>query len=170
MTPFPSRLETPRLVLRPFDADDVPAAHVWMSDPAVMRFYPFADRTLDDTRKRIDRYRRHHEDRGFAKWLIADRGTGEPIGDAGLMTLDELGWTDLGYRLARSHWGRGLATEAAVAWVRAARDLLDLPSLGAFAHVDNAASLRVLVKVGFRETDRRVVINIPAVVFTMPLR
>jgi RimJ/RimL family protein N-acetyltransferase len=43
-----------------------------------------------------------------------------PIGDSGLLLLKEYGWIDLGFRLAQSHWGKGLATAAALAWVRAA--------------------------------------------------
>jgi RimJ/RimL family protein N-acetyltransferase len=165
-----TRLETPRLTLRPFEDADVAAAFRWMRDPVVMRFTPFgADTSIDMTRERIGRYRAHQAAHGFAKWLIVERDSGEPIGDAGLMMLPELGWIDLGYRLARHAWGRGYATEAASAWIAFANDarLCEAAAmpLGAFAHEDNHASLRVLRKVGFREQRRDLVMDIPAIVF-----
>jgi hypothetical protein len=42
------------------------------------------------------------------------------IGDSGLLVLQEYGWIDLGFRFAQPHWGKGLATEVASVWVRAA--------------------------------------------------
>jgi RimJ/RimL family protein N-acetyltransferase len=168
-----ARIETPRLVLRPFEDADVEAAFQWMSDPVVMRFMPFgADASIEMTRERIGRYRAHQTAHGFAKWLVVERESGEAIGDAGLMMLPELGWIDLGYRLARHAWGHGYATEAASAWIAFANDArlcaaAEMP-LGAFAHEDNHASLRVLRKIGFREQRRDLVMDIPAIVFELP--
>jgi RimJ/RimL family protein N-acetyltransferase len=167
------RIETPRLMLRPFEETDVATAFQWMSDPVVMRFMPFgADTSIEMTRERIGRYRAHQTSHGFAKWLVVERESGEAIGDAGLMMLPELGWIDLGYRLAHHAWGRGYATEAASAWIAFANDArlcaaAAMP-LGAFAHEDNHASLRVLSKVGFREQRRDLVMDIPAIVFELP--
>jgi len=66
---------------------------------------------------------------GFSKWIILDRFGGR-IGDSGLLKLEEHGWIDLGFRLAPSYWGQGLATEAASAWVRAAFDDLHIDPYG----------------------------------------
>jgi RimJ/RimL family protein N-acetyltransferase len=173
-----TRLETPRLMLRPFEETDVATAFQWMSDPVVMQFMQFgADTSIEMTRDRIERYRAHQTAHGFAKWLVVERESGEAIGDAGLMMLPELGWIDLGYRLARHAWGHGYATEAASAWIAFATET-DLCAtatphrtampLGAFAHEDNHASLRVLSKVGFREQRRDLVMDIPAIVFALP--
>jgi RimJ/RimL family protein N-acetyltransferase len=172
-----THFETDRLILRPFEDTDIATAFQWMSDPVVMRFMPFgADTSIEMTRERIGRYRAHHAAHGFAKWLVIERESGEPIGDAGLMTMPELGWIDLGYRLARHAWGRGYATEAAAAWVvfandarlcaAAAPERAAMP-LGAFAHEDNHASLRVLRKLQFHERRRDLVMGIPAIVFEL---
>jgi RimJ/RimL family protein N-acetyltransferase len=63
-----------------------------------------------------------------------------PIGDSGLLLLKEYGWIDLGFRLAQSHWGKGLATEAALAWVRAAFGELQPERLTAMVHPENVIS------------------------------
>ncbi|HEY4187648.1 MAG TPA: GNAT family N-acetyltransferase [Polyangia bacterium] len=161
MTRLPLHLETPRLALRPFRADDVQAAFGWFGDPAVMRFVPgAADASLEATRARLAAYETHQAQHGFSKWMVFERATGLPVGDSGLLLLDATGEmnadgeVDLGFRLARPFWGRGYATEVATAWVTLAFGELRLPRLTAFCHPDNAASLRVLRKLGMRSTGR----------------
>ena len=56
----------------------------------------------------------------------------------------------VGYKLARSHWGLGYATEAAQAWVRYGFDQLNLIRILAFVHPQNAASIRVIQKLQFK--------------------
>lgn len=52
----------------------------------------------------------------LGKWIVIDKATGVPIGDAGLMLEGCKGEAHVGYKIARSHWGQGLATEAAREW------------------------------------------------------
>ena len=63
--------------------------------------------------------------------------------------LHEYGWIDLGLRLAQPYWGKGLATEVASVWVRAAFDDFHIDRLTAIVHPENLASIRVLEKLGF---------------------
>lgn len=164
--PLQNVLETRRLLLRPFELADTEVAHGWFGDPLVMKYTPAGVVSgVDKTRERLAEYRAHQAAHGFSKWLIADRASGEPIGDAGLLQLPELGWVDLGFRLSRSYWGRGLATEAASAWVSAAFGTLGLARLGAFVHPENAASIRVLEKLGFRSERQDVVMGMRSIVF-----
>lgn len=161
-------LQTARLLILPFTMEDVHPAFSWFGDPDVMRFTPTGpDPSPDATRARIDTYLRHQSLRGFSKWLLRDRHTGHPIGDAGLMTLDPTGDVELGFRLARPYWGIGLATEAAQAWVAHAFTHLSLTHLTAFAHPANSASLRVLTKLGFSSTGRRTVMSMEAETFRL---
>jgi RimJ/RimL family protein N-acetyltransferase len=81
--------------------------------------------------------------------------------------LEEYGWIDLGFRLARPHWGKGFATEAAAGWVRAAFETHHLAGLGAFAHPENAASLRVLEKLGFRRLRQGTVMGMESVIYAL---
>jgi RimJ/RimL family protein N-acetyltransferase len=96
-----------------------------------------------------------------------DRSSSRPIGDSGLIVLEEYGWIDLGFRLSRPHWGKGFATEAAAAWVRAAFEKHRLAGLGAFAHAENAASLRVLDKIGFRRLRQGAVMGMESIIYTL---
>lgn len=161
-------IETARLTLRPFEDADVEEAFQWFGDPTVMRFTPSGpDRSLEQTMARLVSYRTHQARHGFSKWIIVDRSSSRAIGDSGLLVLDEYGWIDLGFRLSRPHWGKGVATEAASAWVRAAFETHHLIEVGAFTHPDNAASLRVLDKLGFRRVRQGTVMGMDSIVFAL---
>lgn len=162
------KIETARLVIRPFEPDDVQAAYGWFGDPVVMQFTATGpDKSVEETRARLAEYQKHQREHGFSKWLMLDARSGDSIGDSGLLVLREYGWIDLGFRLARQHWGKGLATEAALAWIDAAFDKLNIARLGAFAHPENLASIRVLQEVGFHAERQDVVMGIKAIVFTL---
>lgn len=162
------KLETLRLSMEPFTSGDAAAALSWFGDPEVMQFIPTGpDRSLEATKERLARYIEHQARHGFSKWIIRERASGTPIGDCGLIVLEDLGKIDLGFRFARPYWGRGLATEAGAAWVRAAFHDFELDRLTAFAHPDNLASLRVLQKLHFRSTARDRVMGMDSVVFSL---
>ena len=166
--PVIGRIETDRLCLRPFELADAEAAHEWFGDEFVMKYTPSGpDPSVLKTRQRLATYQEHQSKHGFSKWLITDRQSGRPIGDAGLLHQPDQGWLDLGYRLSRSWWGKGLATEAASAWVSAAAGTPGLPPLVAIVHPENAASIRVLEKLGFYPERRDIVMGMPAIVFVM---
>jgi RimJ/RimL family protein N-acetyltransferase len=161
-------IETKRLSLRPFRLDDAVAAHTWFGDPIVMRYTPTgADSSVEKTRDRLADYETHQVRHGFSKWLVIERSSGQSMGDAGLLVLEKEGWIDLGFRFRQPFWGRGLATEVGAAWVAAAFDDLGLDELGAFVHSENAASLRILEKLGFRAGRRDRVLGMPAICFTL---
>ena len=143
-------LETPRLIMRPYEESDAEAAHVWLSDAQLFRFYTYGPyRTLSETAQRIREYRQQYGRHGFGKWAAVERATGVLIGDAGLVLAEKTGEIHVGYRFARSHWGKGLATEAAKAWVDHGFEQLNLDRVAAFIHPENAASIRVAEKLGF---------------------
>jgi RimJ/RimL family protein N-acetyltransferase len=159
-------IETERLRLSPFAIDDVEAAVRWFSDPEVMQFVPSGpDGSMEATRRRVETYRQHQAAHGFSKWVIRQRGSAEPVGDSGLLVLEESGAIDLGFRLARPYWGRGFATEAAAAWIRVAFIDLGLVRLTAFTHPSNVASVGVLKKVGFSPTGAGRVMGMDALTF-----
>ena len=165
-----NRIETERLILRPFEASDAGAAFEWFGDPVVMRFTPTGpDKSMEQTQARLTLFMEHQNEHGFSKWLISNRTSGIAIGDSGLLILEEYGWIDLGFRFAQPYWGKGLATEVASAWVRAAFDEFGLTRLGAFANPENRASIRVLEKLGFKVERRRMVFGMDSIVFSLQL-
>jgi RimJ/RimL family protein N-acetyltransferase len=73
-------------------------------------------------------------------------------------------WIDFGYRLAQPYWGKGLATEAASAWVQNAFGELKLGRLTTSVHPENYASIRVLQKLGFLEERLDVIMSMSSIV------
>lgn len=161
-------LDTERLTLRPFSAEDAETAFQWFGDGEVMQFTPTGpDASLEHTRNRLATYCEHQANHGFSKWLVKERRSGEPIGDSGLLVLPESGEIDLGFRFLKRFWGRGFATEAAAAWIYAAFTLLALQRITAFSHPENVASLRVLEKLGFHRLGEGPVMGMEAISFAL---
>src|SRR5207237_2186019 len=113
-------LETERLLLREYVEEDAEAFFKLNSDLEVLRFVP--DKALLNVEQArqvlIDHPIADYRKYGFGRGACILKSTGEQIGFAGLKYLEELGEVDVAFRLMRSHWGQGLATEAALASVR----------------------------------------------------
>ena len=144
--------KTERLFLRHFHVADLDAMADVFGDPEVMRFGrgPQPKEWVQEWLQRCqeDYYRKW----GFGQWAVVRKSDCWVIGFCGLTRFDDVDGKpeiEIGYRLARAFWGRGLATEA----VRAARDyafeILGLPRLIAIIDPQNTASIRVAQKVGF---------------------
>lgn len=147
-------LQTPRLSLRRWLPGDEAALAAIDADPEVTRYLTPSLPTAADF---IGRDTEHWEKHGFgflAVELREDPRPGRFIGFVGLChpaSLPELALRpDLRWRLARDSWGRGLATEAAVAVRDDAFGRLGLDELISIIHPDNVASRRVATKVGMR--------------------
>jgi RimJ/RimL family protein N-acetyltransferase len=144
---------TQRLLLRPGWIQDAPALFRAICDARVVRNlstppWPYA---LEDAEAFLARERRA----GDPTMLIFRRSDGEPelIGAIGF-NLRAGAEAELGYWIARPHWGRGYAGEAGRAAVALARHGLRLKRLTAGHFLDNPASGRVLEKLGFRPTGK----------------
>ena len=115
-------------------------------------------RTDEQLRDRIAGWTRHWSDHGFGETMFHERVTGQPIGWGGLQhsTIGIGDCLTVGYVLAPAVWGRGYATEIAVASVAHAFDVLGATELYASVSATNGASRRVLEKAGMsvhREID-----------------
>ena len=145
-------LETARLTLRhlaPGDLDDLASIQ---ADPEVMRFFPTGPRSRDLTERDIDRCIATQSAHGFSLWATIDRTEGRLIGRCGLLP-QSLGGTEeveIAYLIARSHWGLGLATEAAQAIRDYGMTQLGRTRLVSIIDRDNLASRRVAEKTGLR--------------------
>lgn len=141
-------MKTPRLTLREWDTNDAAFLFQLNNDAEVLRYTgdaPFASQTA--ALAFIKSYANYQAD-GFGRWLVEDKSTKEPLGWCGLKKHH---WgVDLGFRFSRASWGQGKATEAAREAIAFARKQ-GLTRLYARADRDNAASLRVLEKLGFVE-------------------
>ena len=148
-------LETDRLLLREYVEEDAEAFFKLNSDPEVLRFVP-DKRLLNVEQARqilIDHPIADYRKYGFGRGACILKSTGEQIGFAGLKYLEELDEVDVAFRLMRTHWGLGLATEAALAAVRFGFTDLDLKRIIGLVIPENIASVRVLEKTGLQYVD-----------------
>ncbi|MEW1776032.1 GNAT family N-acetyltransferase [Streptomyces sp. NPDC086777] len=148
-------LKTPRLLLRRWREEDIAPMAAVNADPEVMRW--IRDGSVRDerqTRAGVRAWESEWEARGFGLFAVELRSTGELAGFTGLSVpgfLPEvLPAVEVGWRLGRSHWGRGLATEAAVAAVRFGFEERGLERLVSIVQVGNDASERIVTKLGMR--------------------
>jgi len=144
-------LNTDRLILRPWQAQDRAPFAAINRDPAVMQFMP-APLSAEETDAFVDRIETHFNQHGFGLWAAQLRNSDQFIGYIGLavprfrapfMPAVEIGW-----RLASESWRRGLATEGARAVVDHAFSVLGLPALVSFTVPANLPSRRVMEKLG----------------------
>ena len=144
---LPERIETERLVLRRWslaDAEDVLAD---AADPEWSRFLPVPKP-----------YERRHAEQAVAGWVLEDWSTnpdwaieiaGRASGGINLRIDHQHRRGELGYALARRHWGKGYMTEAVRAVIDAAfATLPDLARVQAGANARNRASIRVMERLG----------------------
>ena len=149
-------LVTQRLRLRGFrDEDRAPFAAL-NADPEVMEYLP-APLSLAESDALIGRIRAHFSEHGFGLWAVELRavsGPGPLLGFVGLtrptFAAHFTPCVDLGWRLARSHWGHGYATEAATAALRFGFERLGLDEIVALTVPENARSRRVMERLGMR--------------------
>jgi len=150
------QIDTGRMILRHFTADDVEAMLAMNNHPEVIRYVGNKPMTsLDEARRALENGPlRDYATRGFGRFAVVWKATGEVIGFNGVKFIAELGQVELGYRLLRPYWGMGLATEGALASIEYARDVLQLERLIGLVHPDNSASANVMRKMGFALTGR----------------
>jgi RimJ/RimL family protein N-acetyltransferase len=144
-------LTTSRLILRHWlDSDRAPFSLI-NADPRVMEFMP-SPLTTDETNVLVDRIEAHFQRHGFGLCAAELRADNSFIGYIGLSVPSfEAHFTqcvEIGWRIAATHWGHGLATEGAREIVRYAFDVLGLPSLVSFTVPANLRSRRVMEKIG----------------------
>jgi [ribosomal protein S5]-alanine N-acetyltransferase len=145
-------LETERLALRHLTLDDLDALAAIQSDPEVMRYFPSGPRSRDETLRDLERCMALQSEHGFSLWAAIDRAENRLIGRCGLLpqSLQGREEVEIAYLIDRSHWGRGLATEAALAIRDHGFDRLGLDRLVSIIHRENLASRRVAEKSGLR--------------------
>jgi RimJ/RimL family protein N-acetyltransferase len=149
----PVELATPRLRLRPMDERDAAAHYAVFSDPEVTRYWSSAPwTTLDQARAHIAVAQAAYADGSGMRLGIELLETGELVGNASLHHfVDASRRCELGYALARAHWGRGYVSEALRALLDYGFTVLDLNRVEADIDPRNEASARVLDKLGFRK-------------------
>jgi len=148
-------IETERLLLRLPRFEDAPGLLDAFADPEAMRYIGDGSTTdLAGTEQAVDRWLERWDAWGIGMFVVERSEDARVLGRTGFLRWDPTTWeiggseTEIGWGFAREHWGRGYATEAALAlrdWAIAERGLTRLISL---IQVGNVASVRVAEKIG----------------------
>jgi [ribosomal protein S5]-alanine N-acetyltransferase len=157
-TTVPVLFSSARLDFREIKSSDVGVNFALNTDPDVVRWTGnSAFPSVKACREFYAAYGKNYTTYGYARWMATLRDTGECIGWCGLKFYEPRNCVDLGYRLFRRFWGKGLASEAAMASLQFGFDKLELKEIYGFAYRSNPASIRILEKCGLQylnsETD-----------------
>ena len=144
-------LQTERLQLRPFSEDDFAALLHLHSDPEVNRFLAPGPVALsaEEVRARLVRYMDNNRTSRISGWNL-ETLDGVSVGRAGFSKLSDPEGFELGYVLKRQAWGKGYASEIAVALVDWFFAQTGEPRLFAIVEQAHTASIKVLERAGLR--------------------
>lgn len=149
-------IETERLIMRDLLPEDADGMFALDSDAEVHRYLGNKPvQSIEQSREVIEIIRAQYVSNGIGRWAVIEKDSGAFVGWSGikLMTISVNGYCnyyDLGYRFIKQFWGKGYATETALASVRYAWDVLKAEELYGMADTANSASRNVLEKVGMR--------------------
>lgn len=144
-------LEGKRVSLRWLEAGDAADLFAIFSDAKVTRYWSSPPmRELAEAERLVDEVHELFAKRELFQWGVELRESGRIVGHVTLASLDASnGRAELGYSLARAHWGTGLATEACRVALAFAFETLELRRLEADCDPRNGPSLALLERLGF---------------------
>lgn len=143
------RLETKRLLVLPWESVDWLAFKLIATDPLVMKYISNGQIWPDEKIiSFVERQKRHYQRFGFCLWKLVLKSDHRLAGFCGLQPLDDLPGIEIGWWLSSDHWGQGLAAEAAREALSDGFDRIGLRRVTAVALPENAASTRIMAKLG----------------------
>jgi ribosomal-protein-alanine N-acetyltransferase len=146
-------IETDRLRLRSFTMGDLDDLHLIFGDAEVMKHITGGKaRSRAETKTGLRRTIEGWAARGFGFWAVSVKEQNTVLGYCGYMLLDGTPEIEIAYGIARAHWGKGFATEAARACLRYGFEEMKLDRIVAVVNPQNVSSQRVLGKLGMRHT------------------
>ena len=163
-------LETDRLRMRGHRVADLASCAALWSDPIVTRFIGGRPSTVEEAWARLLRYVGHWALLGHGFWVVEDKATGEYVGEVGIGEfMREIeprieGRPEVGWVVASRHHGKGYATEAVRAALTWGETRFGKRRFACIIAPENAASLNVAAKTGFREAARTTYKGEPTVV------
>ena len=146
-------LETDRLILRPFRAEDAQAMYAnWASDPEVTKFLSWPTyKSIDDAHAILNQWLESYDNPEFYQWAIVLKELGQPIGSISVVNLDNrVDLAEIGYCIGKVWWGRGIMPEAVKTVMAFLFEEVGMQRLEAGHDPENSASGAVIRKCGFR--------------------
>ena len=148
-------LTTERLELCPFEPADLDELHELFAEPDVRRYLLHDEiMPLEWVEDEIAKSEARFADNGCGLWALRELGGGNVVGFVGFSPFFDPPELQLQYGFLPSHWGRGLATEAASAAIGYAFESLGFEDVRAATNVPNVASIAVLERLGMEEWER----------------
>lgn len=162
---------TERLVFRHTSMDDVSWWMEYINSAEAIRFMSLTVGSEASCREFIQRSIDRRATDGSGLNAIMEQATGKPVGMIGLLTqvVDEMDELEIGYHLLPSAWGRGFATEAAIACKEFAREHRCAPSVISLIDHQNFASQAVARRNGMHYETDTVHRGVPAMVWRVAL-
>jgi ribosomal-protein-alanine N-acetyltransferase len=152
-------IETDRLILREVKEEDIEGLYDLDADPAVHEY--LGKRPITRMEEAVETFhyiQNQHKTHGIGRWAVIEKASNAFAGWCGLKfetaVREDMDYYDLGYRLRKEFWGRGIATEAATVSLKYGFQTLGLSEIYAGAHVENIGSNKVLQKVGLKFIER----------------
>lgn len=162
-------LESARLTMRELTLTDLPFVFEMLGDAEVMRFYP---KPLDreESAAWIERQHTRYASDGHGLWLVEERESGLPVGQAGLVMQQLAGfprprYAEVGYLLHRPFWKRGYATESAAAIRHYAHETLGYDEVISLIRPENEPSQAVARRLGMQVIGETTQVALPHLVF-----
>ena len=166
-----TELDTERLRLRQWQAEDYPPFALINADPDVMAFYP-ACLTVAESDSLAQKIEALLKQKGWGFWAVELKNEGNFIGFVGLhepqYELPFKPCIEIGWRLAKNYWGRGYATEAAQAALKFAFEKLRLDEVVSFTSLNNRRSEAVMQRLHMVNTGNN--FEHPSIAVGHPLR
>ena len=160
--------ETPRLILRRFTEEDAALLLYLNRDPEVIKYvHELPLETEEQALNIIKNIILPQYENNLGRWAIHIKENREFIGWCGLKFLPKNNEIDLGYRLVKKEWGKGIATEAALHTLEYGFNRLNLKLITGKAHKENTASLKILEKLGMQFIREEIEDDCPIKVYTI---
>ena len=163
-------LETSRLILRGHTKEDFPHFAAMWANPDVARFISGLPMSEEDAWGRLMRIAGHWALLDFGFWSVVEKASGKRIGEAGILDVKRAivpsfdGVPEIGWGLDPEAQGKGYATEAVHAVMRWAEDRFGKVRMVCIIDPDNAPSIRVAERCGFKVATKTIYKDKPILV------
>ena len=159
------QLETERLILRMWRNEDFEAYARICADPEVMRFLGGKTFTPLEAWRHMAFLVGHWHLLGYGHWAVEEKASGDVIGRLGFLNPE--GWPgfEIGWTIAREHWGKGYAVEGARRALEYAFTELDRDHVISLIHPENLASIKVAERIGEKLEGKTELLGIDVLVY-----
>ncbi len=146
-------IETERLFLRQYEARDLESFIALNKDEEVMKYFA-VKKTAEESTREFESIKTSIDTKKYGLFAVEEKTTGEFLGYIGIcdisLDVDFKPGVEIAWRLFPKFWGKGYATEGALACLTYAKDVIDLSKVYAFTSVPNVKSASVMQKIGMK--------------------